>query len=354
MPSGSCPDVVRSGRGAYPEGNADGPDRRRLDAAHGDARRGGTGGDRRRRGGRPPRRAGALPAGDGAAGTPAAVAPRCPTSRQGELDTPSTRSRPRPPAPGVVTIVGAERPTPAGREIVAIVLDADGSRLGEQVKTQIDPEEDSLYVAGSGRRTFTAGGVTFAIAICHEAFRYPEIVRGAVLDGAQVVFVPHYVTTTDGSLPVAVWRPEPVQREGAAVPGAREHGLRRTGEHRRSRSGVGELHHRAGRLARRAGALRPGRRGDRRHRPLARRRPPRAALGARAQPPDRSRTSAPRPRQAEGGTRRVTGATRRRSGPVTSTGSPSRAIGIASARGSTISSTARGQLAPATREEALG
>src|SRR4029077_3672125 len=33
------------------------------------------------------------------------------------------------------------------------------------------------------------------------AFRYPEIVRGLVLGGAQVVFVPHFVTTEDGSLP---------------------------------------------------------------------------------------------------------------------------------------------------------
>jgi predicted amidohydrolase len=56
-------------------------------------------------------------------------------------------------------------------------------------------------VAGSGRRTFTAAGVTFGISICHEAYRYPETVRRAVLDGAQVVFVPHFVTTADGSLP---------------------------------------------------------------------------------------------------------------------------------------------------------
>jgi predicted amidohydrolase len=101
----------------------------------------------------------------------------------------------------VVTIVGAERPTPAGREIVAVVLDADGSQLGSQAKTQIDPTEERLYVAGSGRRTFAAAGVTFAIAICHEAFRYPEVVRGTVRDGARIVFVPHFVTTEDGTLP---------------------------------------------------------------------------------------------------------------------------------------------------------
>jgi predicted amidohydrolase len=102
---------------------------------------------------------------------------------------------------GVVAIVGQERPTPAGREIVSVVIAADGSILGEQVKTQIDPNEERWYVAGAGRRVFTAAGLTFGIAICHEAFRYPEIARSLVLAGAQVVFVPHFVTTDDGSLP---------------------------------------------------------------------------------------------------------------------------------------------------------
>jgi len=94
-----------------------------------------------------------------------------------------------------------ERPTPAGREIVSVVFGADGTRLGEQVKTQIDPSEEAHYVAGSGRRVFTIGGLTFGIAICHEAFRYPEIARSLVLAGAQVVFVPHYVRSPDGVLP---------------------------------------------------------------------------------------------------------------------------------------------------------
>jgi len=102
---------------------------------------------------------------------------------------------------GIVALVGAERQTAAGREIVQVVLDADGSRLGEQVKTQIDPSEEQWYVAGCGRRTFRAAGITFGIAICHEAYRYPEITRALALAGAQVVFVPHYVVTDDGSLP---------------------------------------------------------------------------------------------------------------------------------------------------------
>jgi predicted amidohydrolase len=102
---------------------------------------------------------------------------------------------------GVVVIVGAERPTRAGREILSVVFDADGTRLGEQVKTQIDPSEEVWYVAGTGRRALTAAGLTFGIAICHEAYRYPEITRALALAGAQVVFVPHYVVTDDGSLP---------------------------------------------------------------------------------------------------------------------------------------------------------
>jgi predicted amidohydrolase len=101
----------------------------------------------------------------------------------------------------VVTIVGTERPTPAGREIVEVVLDADGRRLGEQRKTQMDPTEEAHYVASRGRRVFTAAGVTFGIAVCHEVFRYPEITRALVLAGAQIVFAPHYVTTKDGTLP---------------------------------------------------------------------------------------------------------------------------------------------------------
>ena len=102
---------------------------------------------------------------------------------------------------GVVAIVGAERPARRGREITSVVLGADGSRLGVQAKTQIDPSEEPNYVPGTGRRVFTLGGLTFGIAICHEAFRYPEISRSLVLGGAQVIFVPHFVTTDDGSLP---------------------------------------------------------------------------------------------------------------------------------------------------------
>jgi predicted amidohydrolase len=159
---------------------------------------------------------------------PAAVAAVAEAGRQGaavvclpETALPGHRSQPRPvpdvtakdieaalgevavaaAAAGVAVIAGVERPTAAGRLIASVVIDADGSRIGEQVKTQIDPSEEPNYIAGSGRRAFAVAGLTFGVAICHEAFRYPEIIRALVLGGAQAVFVPHYVITEDGSLP---------------------------------------------------------------------------------------------------------------------------------------------------------
>ena len=137
---------------------------------------------------------------------------------------------------GVVTIVGTERPTPAGREIVSVVLDADGGRLGDQVKTQIDPTEEPAYVAGSGRRTFTAGGPDV---------RHRDLPRGLSLPGDQPRARARRRT---GGVRAALGdhrgrpaadaldrRVQPVQREGPDVPRAREHGLRRAVQQRRPR-----------------------------------------------------------------------------------------------------------------------
>ncbi len=126
---------------------------------------------------------------------------------------------------GVMAIVGSERRSERGREIVAVVFDADGTRIGTQGKTQIDPTEEAAYVPASGRCVFTAGGATFGIAICHEAFRYPEISRALVLAGAQILFVPHFVTTDDGSLPTAWCDPSNPYNEKALLMRALENGV---------------------------------------------------------------------------------------------------------------------------------
>ena len=91
----------------------------------------------------------------------------------------------------VTVILGTERVTSRGLVIGALVFDAGGNLAGWQEKVQIDPSEEATYVAGSGRRVFEADGLTFGVAICHEAWRYPETVRWSARRGARVVFHPH-------------------------------------------------------------------------------------------------------------------------------------------------------------------
>jgi predicted amidohydrolase len=93
---------------------------------------------------------------------------------------------------GVTVVLGTERIVDGKPMPTAMVLGPDGAVLGLQDKVQLDPSEDTIYVAGSGRRVFQAGPLTFGVVICHEGWRYPETVRSAVRLGAQVVFHPHY------------------------------------------------------------------------------------------------------------------------------------------------------------------
>ena len=92
----------------------------------------------------------------------------------------------------VATILGTERLSPAGRQIAAFVIDAQGQIQGYQTKNQIDPTEDQFYVPGHTRRLFEINGVKFGVAICHEGWRYPETVRWAAVRGAKIVFHPHH------------------------------------------------------------------------------------------------------------------------------------------------------------------
>lgn len=91
----------------------------------------------------------------------------------------------------VAVVLGMEWITGEGRQIVAVVLSRDGEVLGLQTKNQLDPTEEPLYIPGHTRRLFEIDGLKFGVAICHEAFRYPETVRWAAVRGAQVVFHPH-------------------------------------------------------------------------------------------------------------------------------------------------------------------
>ncbi|HUJ38972.1 MAG TPA: carbon-nitrogen hydrolase family protein [Candidatus Acidoferrales bacterium] len=103
----------------------------------------------------------------------------------------------------IAVILGTERVVDAaprpGLVIRALVVNPDGTLAGFQDKVQIDPSEESTYTAGTGRRIFRTGELTFGIAICHEGWRYPETVRWAARRGAQVVFHPHFHAAEPGS-----------------------------------------------------------------------------------------------------------------------------------------------------------
>lgn len=100
----------------------------------------------------------------------------------------------------IAVVLGTERIGENGSLLAtALVINESGATLGFQDKVQLDPSEESTYSFGAGRRLFEAAGTKFGIAICHEAWRYPETVRWAARQGAQVVFVPHFHEAEPGS-----------------------------------------------------------------------------------------------------------------------------------------------------------
>jgi predicted amidohydrolase len=105
----------------------------------------------------------------------------------------------------VATILGMERLTQAGRQIVAVVLDARGQIQGYQTKNQLDPTEDRFYVPGHTRRLFEVNGVKFGVAICHEGWRYPETVRWAAARGAKIVFHPQLTGSDREGVRLTQW-----------------------------------------------------------------------------------------------------------------------------------------------------
>lgn len=118
----------------------------------------------------------------------------------------------------ITVILGTERITSAGLLISALVIGSDGLPLGFQDKVQLDPSEEGTFVAGSGRPVFHTDQLTFGVVICHEGFRYPETVRSAVRQGAQVVFHPHVdVAEPGGYRPTTFGEPANSFHEKAAL-----------------------------------------------------------------------------------------------------------------------------------------
>ena len=105
----------------------------------------------------------------------------------------------------VATILGMERLTETGRQIVAVVIDARGQIQGYQTKNQLAPTEDQFYVPGTTRRLFEINGTKFGVAICHEGWRYPETVRWAAVRGARIVFHPHHTGSDHDGVRPTQW-----------------------------------------------------------------------------------------------------------------------------------------------------
>ena len=127
---------------------------------------------------------------------------------------------------GVAVVLGTERFVDGAWRLTALVIDQDGRRLGFQDKVQLDPSEDNGYSPASEgtRQVFRVGPVTFGIVICHEGWRYPETVRAAVRQGAQLVFHPHYGEHEGGFIPSSFADPANTFHEKAALCRAAENG----------------------------------------------------------------------------------------------------------------------------------
>jgi predicted amidohydrolase len=105
----------------------------------------------------------------------------------------------------VAAILGMERLTAAGRQIVACIIDAQGQIQGYQTKNQLDPTEDQFYVPGHTRQLFEINGIKFGVVICHEGWRYPETVRWAAARGAKIVFHPHHTGSNRTGVRLTQW-----------------------------------------------------------------------------------------------------------------------------------------------------
>lgn len=127
---------------------------------------------------------------------------------------------------GIAVVLGMEWIADDGRRIASAVVGADGALQGVQTKTQLDPSEEPHYVHGGGRRIFEAGGVKFGVAICHEAFRYPETVRWAAVRGARIVFHPHCTGSDRAGPELSRWcSPDAPYYEKAMTCRALENGI---------------------------------------------------------------------------------------------------------------------------------
>lgn len=113
---------------------------------------------------------------------------------------------------GITILAGLPEPLPGGSITNSLVLvDADGAELLRYRKTHLFGDLDRrLFVAGDTLPpTIELNGVRIAVLICYDV-EFPETVRAAALDGADVVIVPTaqmepYAHIAEHLIPVRAW-----------------------------------------------------------------------------------------------------------------------------------------------------
>jgi predicted amidohydrolase len=105
----------------------------------------------------------------------------------------------------LATILGMERITALGRQIVACVIESTGRIQGYQPKNQLHPTEDQFYVPGNTRQLFEINGLKLGVVICHEGWRYPETVRWAAIRGAKIIFHPQHTGSDNHGVLLTQW-----------------------------------------------------------------------------------------------------------------------------------------------------
>lgn len=123
-------------------------------------------------------------------------------------------------------ILPMEWPSEQGRYNLVQVISPEGKIMGRQCKTQLDPDEEGIYIPGRGRQIFEMNGVKFGVVICHEGWRYPETVRWSACRGAQIVFHPQCTgSNTTGRTSQAWGDPDGPYYEMAMVCRSVENGI---------------------------------------------------------------------------------------------------------------------------------
>lgn len=90
----------------------------------------------------------------------------------------------------LVIMAGMIEKTDSKRPYLSHVVAKPDGLLGIYRKTHLSPQEKDAYRSGQDLSTYSTNGVVFGVQLCYEA-HFPEISTRMVLDGAEIIFIPH-------------------------------------------------------------------------------------------------------------------------------------------------------------------